>query len=163
MTSPRQRLESGILVRPGDVRISRDSTLLIAPNIAGGVAIAVTDKSTGISGLAHAQVVSADHASSPTSVVNRLIDELAKAGASLDSLSAAYAGCGSPITRDGGLGQIIQDAIELAMRDRSIPCIAKDVGGTRARTVCVDPEIGSVTVASAGKKARLLCRLRGAA
>lgn len=96
-------------------------------------------------------------------MVNRLIDELAKAGASLESLTAAYAGCGSPITRDGGLSRIIQDAIEIAMRDRSIPCVAKDVGGTRARTVCVDPEIGSVTVASQGKKARLLCRLKGAA
>ena len=150
------------MVRMGELAASRTAgERLVTLGLGSCIGVALLDRRTGVAGLAHVVLPDsgghtevnrfkfADHA------VPELIERVVALGGRRPLLEAVLVGGASMFAGAGStleVGARNAAAVKAALAKERIRVHAEDTGGTKGRTVRVDPITGVVTVRKAGAK-----------
>lgn len=163
---PRGRSRERHVVGIGEVAVTRNHPPLVTYALGSCVGVAVHDPITGIGGLLHAALPDSDlnparAREEPGRFVDTGIDELlrqvSRLGVMRGSLVVKVAG-GARMSAVGGgegafrVGARNITAVRSRLEDRGLTVDEADLGGSRSRTVRLDPATGRVTVESRGRE-----------
>jgi chemotaxis protein CheD len=148
------------MVRMGELAASKtEGDRLVSLGLGSCIGLALLDRRVGVGGLAHIvlpasaghpelnQLKFADHA------VPELIARVVALGARRGMIEAVLVGGASMFGGTGPaheVGQRNEAAVRAALAAVRIKVVAADTGGSRGRTVRLDPRAGLVTVRAAG-------------
>ena len=149
-----------VLVRVADLQIGRKSEVLLTVGLGSCIAIVLHDPVAAIGGLAHVLLPSpalsrpdANPAKFPQLAVPRLLELMAKEGASPRRITARLAGGASmfaalapPGTIQMGERNVV--ASRQVLSGLGIPLVAQAVGGDFGRTVRLFVDTGKVEISS---------------
>lgn len=153
---------SDLMARMGELCASgTPGDQLVALGLGSCIGLVLLDRRKGVAGLAHIVLPAAEgHAElNPLKFADKAVPELirqvlAKGGrkpmleAILVGGASMFAGAGSTLE----VGARNAAAVKAALASERIRIYAEDTGGTKGRTVRVDPPTGVVTVRKAGSK-----------
>ena len=140
-----------------------DDTLM-ALGLGSCVGVCAFDAQAGIAGLAHIVLPdSGGSAETPgkfaDTAVPQLLEQMARLGANVSRIRVALAGGAQLFAFKGGprleIGQRNAEAVSAQLRQRNIPVVATDLGGSSGRTVHLMPN-GRVRVKTIGQGEREL-------
>jgi chemotaxis protein CheD len=149
-----------IVVRVADLQVGTEDAILVTVGLGSCIAILLHDPSAHVGGLAHVLLPSpalsrrdANPAKFPQSAVPRLLELMAREGASPRRITARLAGGASmfaalapPGTIQMGERNVV--ASRQALNELGIPLVAESVGGDYGRTVRLFVGTGRVEVSS---------------
>jgi chemotaxis protein CheD len=149
-----------IIVRVADLQVAGGEDTLVTIGLGSCVAIVLYDATARVGGMAHVLLPSpalsrqdANPAKFPQTAVPRLLEMMAKSGASPRRITARLAGGASMFAALAPLGTIQMGernvvASREALNGHGIPLVAQAVGGDYGRTVKLQVANGSVQVRS---------------
>ncbi|MFC5135453.1 MULTISPECIES: chemotaxis protein CheD [Haloferacaceae] len=132
-----------VKVGVGDLAVVSDGATLTTSGLGSCVAVALVDPETGIRGLLHAMLPSADGSVSRSprpakyvdSGLETLVDELASAGASPRRLEARLVGGAEMLDLTAAVGPRNVERARERLEVAGIPVVASEVGDAVGRTV----------------------------
>jgi len=151
---------SELMARMGELCASSTEGL-VALGLGSCIGLVLLDRRKGVAGLAHVVLPAADghYDLNPLkfadNAVPELIDRVARLGARKPMLEAVLVGGASMFAGTGStleVGTRNEAAVREALATARIEIAATATGGTRGRTVRVNPATGVVTVRVAGGK-----------
>jgi chemotaxis protein CheD len=149
------------MVRMGELAASRAGATLVTLGLGSCIGLVLLDRRVGVAGLAHIVLPdSAGHQEvNPLKFADRAVPELLRRvvdlGARKPMVEAVLVGGASMFAAIGGsmeVGARNEAAVTAALAGLRIRVHASATGGTRGRTVRVDPGAGTVVVREAGGK-----------
>ena len=151
------------MVRMGELAASAiDGDVLVSLGLGSCIGLVLLDRRKGVAGLAHIVLPAADgHGKdlNPLKFADKAVPELLRQvvalGARKPTLEAIVVGGASMFAGASStleVGARNATAVKAALAAERIRAVAEDTGGTKGRTVRVDPITGVVTVRKAGSK-----------
>lgn len=153
-----RRVKVGI----ADYAVADDHVVLSTSGLGSCLGIALFDERSGVTGLLHAMLPTAEEGPSGTSPakyvdtgVDSLVAEMVDAGASPRALTAKMVGGSTMLdltpTDEGSIGDRNVAAARAEFTERGIPIVTEDVGGEYGRSVLFDTESHELAVKTAYK------------
>jgi chemotaxis protein CheD len=159
---------SELMARMGELCASSTEGL-VALGLGSCIGLVLMDRRRGVAGLAHVVLPAADRQQNLNALkfadiaVPELLRRVAALGARKPMLEAVVVGGASMFAGAGSsleVGSRNEAAVRAELVKARIKVVAAATGGTRGRTVRVDPPKGVVTVREAGSKDQQLFPLR---
>ncbi len=155
--SESQRGGGPIKVGVADYAVTPHETRLTTTGLGSCLGIALSEQSSGVSGLAHVMLPAApesggDEAKFVDTAIDGMLAEMVRAGASTDTIEAKIAGGSnmldlSGIGRDVGIRNV--KASKERLSERGIPIVGEDTGGSHGRSLELHTETSILVVKSA--------------
>ncbi|KZN23604.1 chemotaxis protein CheD [Haladaptatus sp. R4] len=132
-----------IKVGVADYAVTPHETRLTTTGLGSCLGIALSERSSGVAGLAHVMLPSApesggDDAKFVDTAIERMLTEMIDEGANADSIEAKIAG-GSNMLDLSGIGRDVGarnvEASKELLADREIPIVGEDTGGNHGRSL----------------------------
>lgn len=142
-----------IKVMPGEFRIAHRENEVLVTVLGSCVSACIRDRDKGLGGMNHFMLpVSAtgkwgedsQSARFGNYAMEKLINELMKAGARRESLEAKVFGGGNVIQSSTLVGTSNAEFVLGYLEQENIPCIAQDLGGSQPRRIHYSPHDGRV-------------------
>lgn len=157
-----------IKVGIADYKVGKVPDRLITIGLGSCIGIAILDKKNGIGGLAHIMLPCSsnfNNVSNPIKFADLaipiLIDEMVKLGANVRELKAKIAGgasmfnfADSKVNMD--IGARNASAVKEALKNKRIPIISEDTGGTKGRTITFDTLTGDLHIKTVGEGIKIV-------
>lgn len=147
-----------IKVGVADYAVAKTETKLTTTGLGSCLGIALSEKKSGISGLAHAMLPSAsesdggDEAKFVDTAIDEMLSEMVQAGANEEGVEAKIAG-GSNMLELSGIGSDVGrrnvEASKKSLAEKGIPIVSEDTGGDYGRSLELDTESAVLVVKSA--------------
>jgi len=157
------RIKVGI----AEYEVTTNGSVLTTSGLGSCIGVALHDEETGISGLVHAMLPSAEdeeeveggRAKFADTGTEILLEELEATGADMASVEAKIAG-GSAMLDFSDQGEAIGernvDRARAVLAAHDVPVVAEDVGGEHGRSVRLEGETGDYVVRSANEGSKTL-------
>ena len=152
---------SELMARMGELCATSGAEGLVALGLGSCIGLVLLDRRKGVAGLAHVVLPAAEGHGDlnplkfADNAVPELVSRVVRLGARKAMLEAVLVGGASMFAGAGStleVGSRNEAAVREALAKARIKVVAAATGGTRGRTVRVDPAAGLVTVRVAGAK-----------
>jgi len=156
------RIKVGI----AEYEVTTNGSVLTTSGLGSCIGVALHDEETGISGLVHAMLPSAEDEAEGGSLAKfadtgteLLLEELEATGADMDAVEAKIAGGSAMLDfsdRGEGIGERNVDRARTVLAAHDVPVVAEDVGGEHGRSVRLEGKTGDFVVRSANEGSKTL-------
>lgn len=142
-----------IKVMPGECNIATRENEVLVTVLGSCVSACIRDRDTGIGGMNHFMLPASangrwgddmESARFGNFAMEKLINELMKAGARREALEAKVFGGGNVIQSSTLVGTSNAEFVLLYLAQENIPCVSQDLGGTKPRRIHYSPHDGRV-------------------
>lgn len=137
-----------ITIIQGDFAVSGDPAVVMSTVLGSCVAVCLYDPDAGVGGMNHFLLAGNGDARSDdmrygVNAMELLINQLLRAGAARDRLSAKLFGGARMTTHARDIGLSNATFAQTFLKDEGIPCVSQSLGGAQARRVQFKPVSGA--------------------
>jgi len=156
--SPDQSTPERIKVGIAEYRVTTESALLTTSGLGSCIGIAIYDTRNTVAGLVHVMLPSAadidggNRAKFADTGIEALIEAMADAGASTDTMEAKIAGGSDMLDfseNGSSIGSRNAEKVRETLDEHGVPVVAEDLGGDHGRSVKLEADTGNLVVKSA--------------
>lgn len=163
---------TSLLVDVSEIEVSKGNVVFTCEGIGSCVGVCVYDSVAEIGGMVHVMLpkaipgeVDLKAGMYVDTAIPALIELMVSKGADANRLVFAIAGGaqvlgGAGSESDWNVGALNATAIQKAIEDHSLRCLAQDLGGSEGRTISFCVSSGEIRIATIGGAEKLLCSAR---